>query len=350
MTNRKPDHRKGKIQLIDASEWFTPLRKNLGKKNCELSAANIKLILDTFLKFEETEKSRIFQNAEFGYQKIRIERPLRLRSQLSNEAVGNLRFASGDVALRMELLAEFGPSLVDDFDAIKSRLEDHLAPPAEEDDEESEEQSPPSVPAAARKRVMNPKTWRRDAHLHGLGLRLRDALGDSVFADHNAFSGLVNKQLSAWDVKLSAADRKALLRGVSWRDKAAPPVIKKIHKSGAADPVNGLFTVEVEDRQVIVEYEPDSDLTDYEEVSLLDPDGVLGFVKREVLPWTPDAWIDSRFGSKLGYEMSFTKYFYEPEPLRSLEEISQDIVRLEAETEGLIGRIVGDLATGGSDE
>src|SRR5437667_59167 len=55
LTNRKPDHRRGKVQLIDATSWFKPLRKNLGKKNCELSGTDIKIICDTFLAFEETE-------------------------------------------------------------------------------------------------------------------------------------------------------------------------------------------------------------------------------------------------------------------------------------------------------
>jgi type I restriction enzyme M protein len=79
LTNRKPEHRKGKVQLIDATQWFKPLRKNLGKKNCELSDEDIQRICDTFLAFEETEQSKIFPNAAFGYWKVTVERPLRLR-------------------------------------------------------------------------------------------------------------------------------------------------------------------------------------------------------------------------------------------------------------------------------
>ena len=66
LTNRKPAHRRGKVQLIDATHWFTPLRRNLGKKNCELSEADIARICETFLAFEETEQSKIFPNAAFG--------------------------------------------------------------------------------------------------------------------------------------------------------------------------------------------------------------------------------------------------------------------------------------------
>src|SRR5687767_5667527 len=79
LTNRKPAHRKGRAQLIDATQWFKPLRKNLGKKNCELSDGDIQRICDTFLKFEETEQSKTFPNQGFGYWKVTVERPLRLK-------------------------------------------------------------------------------------------------------------------------------------------------------------------------------------------------------------------------------------------------------------------------------
>ena len=79
LTNRKPEHRRGKVQLIDATKWFQPLRRNLGKKNCELSEEDITRICDTFLAFEETEQSKIFPNAAFGYWKVTVERPLRLK-------------------------------------------------------------------------------------------------------------------------------------------------------------------------------------------------------------------------------------------------------------------------------
>jgi type I restriction enzyme M protein len=77
LTNRKPAHRQGKVRLIDATPWFRPLRKNLGKKNCELSEDDIARICGVFLRFEETEQSKIFDNAEFGYWKVTVERPLR---------------------------------------------------------------------------------------------------------------------------------------------------------------------------------------------------------------------------------------------------------------------------------
>ena len=84
LSNRKPEHRRGKVQLIDATQWFKPLRKNLGKKNCELSEDDIGRICDTFLKFEEAEQSKIFPNAALGYWKVTVERPLRLKGIDSN--------------------------------------------------------------------------------------------------------------------------------------------------------------------------------------------------------------------------------------------------------------------------
>lgn len=96
LSNKKPAHRKGQVQLIDASQWFRPLRKNLGKKNCELSPEDIERISRTFLEFKETPESKIFPNAAFGYWKVTVERPLRLHSQLTLKAIETLRFTSGD--------------------------------------------------------------------------------------------------------------------------------------------------------------------------------------------------------------------------------------------------------------
>ena len=100
LSNRKPAHRRGSVQLIDASQWFKPLRKNLGKKNCELGPDDIERICRTFLDFKGAPESKIFANAAFGYWKVTVERPLRLQSQLSIQAIETLRFASGDEELR----------------------------------------------------------------------------------------------------------------------------------------------------------------------------------------------------------------------------------------------------------
>jgi type I restriction enzyme M protein len=224
--NRKPAHRRGKVQLIDATGWFKPLRKNLGKKNCELAEADIQRIVETFLKFEQTEQSKIFDNAALGYWKVTVERPLRL--------VG-----------------------IDPEQAYK--------------------------PAEIKK-----------------------------------------------------------LKESAERSEDAPPVIRKIHKKGIkADPLRGLFAATIKGKPAVVEYEPDPDLRDTEQVPLREEGGIDAFLQREVLPHAPDAWYVAD-SVKTGYEISFTRYFYKPVPLRTLEEIRADIVALERETEGLLGEIIGE--------
>jgi len=99
----------------------------------------------------------------------------------------------------------------------------------------------------------------------------------------------------------------------------------------------------VDGKPGIVEYEPDPELRDTEQVPLLEEGGIDAFIRREVLPYTPDAWIDES-ATKIGYEISFTRYFYKPQPLRTLEEIQADIKALERETEGLLEQILVETA------
>ena len=225
LTNRKPEHRKGKVQLIDATKWYRPLRKNLGKKNCELGEDDIARICDTFLDFKETEQSKIFDNAAFGYWKVTVERPLRIAGADPNRAY-------------------------------------------------------------------------------------------------------------------KAAEIKKLKEN-NERSENAPPVIKKIHKKGTkADPLRGLFETIINSKPAVVEYEPDTDLRDTEQIPLQEDGGIEAFLQREVLPYAADAWYQPD-SVKIGYEISFTRYFYKPQPMRTLEEIRTDILAIEKETEGLLGEIIG---------
>lgn len=119
-------------------------------------------------------------------------------------------------------------------------------------------------------------------------------------------------------------------------------MIRKIHKKGTeADPLRGLFEATIGGKPAVVEYEPDPELRDTEQVPLLEPGGIEAFVEREVLPHAPDAWYVPE-SVRTGYEVSFTRYFYKPQPLRSLDEIRADILALEKETEGLLAEIIGD--------
>ena len=92
----------------------------------------------------------------------------------------------------------------------------------------------------------------------------------------------------------------------------------------------------------MVEYEPDTDLRDTEQIPLQEEGGIDAFLRREVLPYTPDAWYIPGI-VKTGCEISFTRYFYKQQPLRTLEEIRADILALERETEGLLDEIIGGV-------
>ena len=330
LSNRKAEHRKGKVQLIDATPWSTPLRKNLGAKNCELSSDNIELIIKTFLDFKDGPQSKIFPNEAFGYRKVKVERPLRLRSQCSTELIDKLRFASGDEVLRRELHDMFGDDVFEKFASIKAKVEKHL------DGDDSEEEDG-GVPAGTRKRLLDEKKWQRDNKLYNIGLKLADELGSEIFNDHNEFAAKADALLSKWGEKLSAGDRKTLLRGLSWADAAAPQVIKKVSKPDkvAADPMYGFFEAVIDGKKMTVEYEADSDLSDFENVPLNEVGGVESFITREVLPYSPDAWVDPK-SEKIGYELSFTRHFYKPVALRPLTEIEADIRKLMDESDGLV--------------
>ena len=122
----------------------------------------------------------------------------------------------------------------------------------------------------------------------------------------------------------------------------APPVIRTIHKQGVkADLLLGRFETRIGGRPAVVEYEPDPDLRDTEQVPLTEKGGIEAFLKREVLPYAPDAWY-SPDKVKIGYEISFTRHFYKPQPMRSLEEIRADVLALEEETGGMLREIIGE--------
>ncbi len=350
LSNRKPTHRKGKVQLIDASQCFKPLRKNLGKKNCELSEDDIRVICKTYQNFEESPISKIFPNQGFGYWKVIVERPLRLHSQITLQAIESLRFASGDEDIRSQLYESFGSALFENFESRRSQVSDHLnewgtEDSADDDDDDTATESKKGLSEKVKKRLLDPKSWERDNHLADTLSQLRSALGGDLFTDYNVFRDEVEQTLKSLNIKLPAAELKLLLRTVSWREESAPPVIAKLYKPGktSATPLYGIYEVTLDGKKMLAEYEPDPDLRDTEQIPLLEAGGIPAFIQREVLPYTPDAWV-KQGSEKIGYEISFTRHFYQPPQLRSLDEIAEDIRQLEAETENLLDEIV----TGGA--
>ena len=280
LTNRKPEHRRGKVQLIDATKWYRPLRKNLGKKNCELGPEDIERICRAFLDFEETEESKIFDNKEFGHWKVTVERPLRLKVDLSKE--------------RRD---EF-------FDACIEAEDVGLG----------------------------------DA-VHAVGERL----GTGPHLDFNAFMAEATDEMRRLGLRATAKRKKLVRTALARRDAAARPVVKRMHRGHVpADPIRGLFEARLNGKRQFVEHEPDTELRDTEQIPLTEEGGIEGFLRREVLPYAEDAWYAPR-SVKVGYEISFNRYFYKPEPMRTLEEIGADILAVERETEGLLGGLVPEL-------
>jgi len=353
LANRKAEHRKGKVQLIDASSWFQPLRRNLGKKNCELSEADIQRIVDLYLgQPQDTPECKWFDTTDFGYWKITVERPLRLKSQLKRSAIETLRFASGDEALRAEIWGKYGDKLYSEFPRLKAEIEAWLKGDTGEDEDEpegDEDEGTPAkkaVPETRRKKLLDSATWQRDKTLIELALLAQQELGDGMFDDHNDFRARFDAAMAKHGRKLAAAEKKAIFKAVSWRDEAAPPVVAKrtkLKKDEHFEPGHdGAYPLEAGKDRFMVEYEPDTDLRDTEQVPLKEPGGIDAFFRREVLPHAPDAWIATD-ATKVGYEISFARYFYKPAPLRSLDQIRADILKLEQQTEGLLQKIVGGV-------
>ena len=149
---------------------------------------------------------------------------------------------------------------------------------------------------------------------------------------------------SAHGVKLTAKRKTLLKTSLASRDETAEPVIKALHRKGAVElhSLRGLYAVTLDGKPAVVEYESDTELRDTEQIPLLEEGGLEAFLRREVLPYAPDAWyVPSSI--KVGYEISFTRHFYKPEPLRPLDEIRADILALERETEGLLSEIMGGI-------
>ena len=235
VTNRKEERRRGKVQLIDATNISAPLRKNLGNKNCEITEEGRKEILKLLNDFQPTEQSKIFDNREFGYWQIVVQRPLRLR-------------VVTDV----------------DWDAVTLK----------------------------------------DAEKATCMAAVENVPAGTPLDDWDSYA----KQL-----KLKKTLLKRLRPFITVTDPAAKAV------EGEADPR----------------------LKDTEQVPLLYTGGISAFMRNEVLPYAPDAYVDEK-ATVIGYELSFTKYFYKPVQLRSIADIKADIRAIEKNIDGLLEGILSD--------
>ncbi|EPP14719.1 N-6 DNA methylase [Megasphaera sp. BL7] len=243
LSNKKEARRKGKIQLIDATQMKSPLRKNMGNKNCEFTPDIRKEIVRIFLDMEESDVSKVFDNSEFGYWNVTVNRPLRLRVFPEREIPE--KDEKGKVLFKKHM------ELLDVRDAVQ------------------------------------------------------EAAKTAPFDDWDAF---------AKATKLKKTQLKKIRPYITETDTEAKEV------AGEADP----------------------ELRDTENIPFQYEGGIHTFMEKEVLPYAPDAYVDED-KTKIGYEISFTKYFYKPVKLRDMKDILASLAELEKESEGVMDEIVRGL-------
>ena len=345
LSNHKAEKRKGKVQLIDASNLYQKLRKNLGEKNCEFTDEHIHQITQLYLDMPNDGISKVFSNRDFGYYKVTVERPLRLAAQFSPERIATLRFTPSMQDIMEWVYGKYGDEVYRSLKAHREAIEAHL-------DREEIALSPKN-----RKELLSEATWREQRDIMQAAQQLAEKIGTSECLDFNRFEVMVDHSLKALGLKLAAPARKQILNAVSWRDERAEKVIKKVHKLNAAKLNEWLEQLDATRDTLAdygymaaangeyLEYEADSELRDTENIPLaLDASQsasrvIHDYFIREVRPHVDEAWI-ALDKTVIGYEISFNKYFYQHKPLRSLEEVTAEILALEAETEGLLKQLV----------
>ena len=341
LTNNKPANRKGKVILIDASQRFAKLRKNLGAKNCELTPEHVREIHDAYTNFKDIQRTtedglaaKVFDNTDFGYYKVTIDRPARLKAQFTEERIADLRFDKSLKEPMQWAFENYGEKVYSDIKSIEKEIL------------EAAEKSGLDLNAKKRKELISKETWKKQKDILETAILLLKKIGSNEFNDFNVFSTKVSEVLKSEKIKLSASELNQINGAVSWYDESAEKVIKKIEKLSGDKldkllhhldctkeqlPDFGYYPSSKKDEYII--YETQTDLRDSENVPL--NESIHDYFLREVLPHVGEAWIDLD-KTKIGYEISFNKYFYQHKPLRSIEEVSAEILSLEEESEGLI--------------
>ncbi|ADE54199.1 type I restriction-modification system subunit M [Coraliomargarita akajimensis] len=338
LSNKKAADRKGQVQLINGVHLWDPMRKSLGSKRRQLGDGHIAKITRTFGSFEaiapqpldeadasKTFAAKLFKTHEFGYRRITIERPLRESYQFSDERIDTLRFAPKPLNAAMQwVYGEFGADWTDAEDcALYGKLREHEA-----DIRAKIKADFPELKEAKIKDLLDAKTWLAQKSILLTARALQAAIGTDQHDDMNGYDA----SLKATGIKLDAKEKKQITAAVSWKNPEAEKVIKKIHKSGKAEPFYGRFAVDGQ----IIEYKPDGDLRDFENVALAPSQPVNAvneaYFQKEVLPHVPDAWIDGTKVDALdeqigivGYEIPFNRHFYQYQPPRDLEAIDRDL-------------------------
>lgn len=353
LSNNKPQQRKGKVQLIDASLMFRKLRKNLGNKNCEFAPEHIAEIMQTYLAGQDVERqldaqndpigiaSKMFDNQDFGYYKVNIERPDRRRAQFIAERLQGLRFDKSLSEPMEYMFSTYGDDIYSEakLDAVKKEVLAWC------EDQEI------SLNNKAQAKLFDVKHWNTLKTALDNALSIMQQVGTDEFSDFNLFKKKVDEAIKALKIKLSNSEKNNILNAVSWYDENAEKVVKKVVKLNDAELADllahlGCTEADLADfgyyatakKGEFTTYESNSDLRDSESVPLKQQ--IHQYFLDEVKPHVAEAWINLD-SVKIGYEISFNKYFYQHKPLRSLEDVAQDILSLEKQADGLIAQILG---------
>lgn len=339
LNNNKAENRRGKIQLINASNYYQKLRKNLGEKNCELSDSHIDEITNIYLKAPQDKISKIFDNMDFGYHKVTIERPLRKAVKFSDENIGKLRFIPNIKDVMAYIYEQYGDKVYKDLKDYRSQIEEYL------------EKEEISLKPAQKKSLFSSQSWQEQLNLMKQADELQKIIGDDLWLNYNEFLIKFEKTIKNQKIKLSPKHKKQILDSISFIDENSAKVIKKIHKFSSKQLGDLMDKIGCRKDQLAdygyfkgknegeyIEYETDSNLRDSENIPV--QENIHEFFIKEVRPYVDDAWIDIS-KTNIGYEISFNKHFYEAKPLRSLEIVTKEIIEIESQSDGLLKKLVG---------
>lgn len=300
VTNRKAEHRAGRIQLIDARERWTPMKRSLGDKRRYLDEAAIDAITREHGTFADAETSRMLDNRDFGYRRITVERPLRLRFRITEDARAELLDGFPELAdIVAAVERDMGPDPLPDWNAVSAEIERILA-----------------------RRGLG---WSRGARGVQQQQRFRACLTQT---DPEAAPVIA---------------RRVKLHGIVGPDQFPDQVLPDDLTPAELDRLVGLFPDPEAGDGRIVQYETDPNLRDYENIPL--KEDIPSFFRREVLPYVPDAWInpddklrDEQDGGigRVGYEINFNRVFFRYRPPRDLAEIDAELAEVEQRILGML--------------
>ncbi|UNV87812.1 HsdM family class I SAM-dependent methyltransferase [Morococcus cerebrosus] len=294
LSNKKSAKRQGKVQLINATQYYQKMQKSLGNKRNELSEKHIADITKLYADFAETKDSKIFNNQDFAYLKITVERPLRLNFQAGAERIEKLWEQAAFANL-----------------AKSKKIKDEAQIKADEERGEAQQQ----------------------AIIDALS-----GLDDTLYTNRNAFLKVLNPALKALDFTIGAPLKKAILDALSERDPTADICTDSKGNKEADSQLRDTELVPMPSEILFplsLGYDNETNLDEL--LTALRPT-IEAYMQAEVLPHVPDAWVDEG-KTKLGFEIPINRHFYEYQPPRDLAVIKAEINALEQEIIQMLGNL-----------